>query len=290
MALNLPNALGPWKPKITRIHQMWVQPCSIKVWVWMAGYFAASPAILFSFHTPDCLDWAGERIRRGHHRRRKGLLTPADLAKPIAPPNNAIGHAGFAMYNMAQRIGWWLTLIDGVGEWVIQGTSFAYEWSGCPDPNNGYANLTMTNQVPILFPAGTYIINQWLVEEQRIFRCGPTGIATPKDQSVGVGMSISTTPGMFPPLPDCQWSARVVDLMSGFQSPLLTPDVQASGNSTLAWFDALAGGAGERGHNYVVVVNKTEGVFFVNNATFNASGTSLEGVGSEFCGKKPLKD
>lgn len=278
-----PAWLGPWKPKVTRIQNMWVQPCNVNVFVWMAGYFAASPVIAFSILSPDCLDAAGERVRRGHHKGRASVLKIADWAKPLAPPDNIAGKIGFALYNMSQRIGWYFTLIDATQDWIIHGTSFAYQWSGCQDPNQGHCTLTMDNKVPLLLPETTSLIYQWDLVSQHIFRGGGTGIATPKGHNVGIGFHITQNLNQHPPLPDCTFLCRVVDQNSNMDSGFLSPRLDSNGNRSSMWFEPLGGDILEA-HNYVVIVSKSYGVMDVSG-TFTASGTNWEGVAKSACGR-----
>lgn len=279
-----PGWLGPWAPKITRIQNMWTQPCQIPVFIWMAGFFAASPVIAFNILSPDCLDAAGERVRRGHKTTRKSVLRIADWATPLAPPNNAAGRIGFALYNMSQRIGWYMTVIDATLDWVIHGTSFAYQWSGCSDPNQGHAYVKMDNKVPLLLPATTSLIYQWDLVSQHIFRGGATGVLSPRGHSVGYGFHLQQNMNRHLPLKDCGFSVRIADQQSEYISDPLTPGPVANGKRSVMWFDTLAGGAGDP-HHYVAIVTKDYGVFNVSG-TMTLSGTNLEGIAKSACGSK----
>lgn len=278
-----PAWLGPFAPKITRIQNIWTQPCQIPVLIWMAGYFAASPVIAFNILSPDCLDAAGERVRKGHHRGRKSVLKIADWAKPLAPPDNVAGKIGFALYNMSQRLGWYLTLIDATEDWVIHGTSFAYQWSGCNDPNQGYAIAGLDNAVPLLLPATTSLIYSWNRITDHIFKAGGTGVKSPRGHSVGYGFHLAQNMNRHPPLPDCSWSVVIADQNSDWTGVPMSPGPEANGKRNVLDFQQFSGDAFQA-HNYVAIVTKSYGVFDVTG-TFSLSGDNYEGLAKSACGK-----
>lgn len=282
MALQLPNSLGPWQPKVTRIRQLWVQPCNVNPFIWVAGYFAASPVILFNILSPDCLDYTADRVRRGHRRRRKMKWSITDHSDPINLKGDAAGWFAFKGLQLAQRVGWYFLIADATLDWVIHGTSFAYQWSGCEDPNAPRATLEMENKVPLLLPATTSRITQWDVKEAVILTAGPAGIASPKGIAAGVGFTLTQNMFRHPPLQDCNWTARVVDLISGTSYGPFDPVTQPNGNRAVTWASPVTGTADET-HNWTVVVTKDFGVFDVSG-NFTASGTDLAGISKSACG------
>lgn len=276
------DPLKLWRPKITRIHKMWAQPCNIEPLMWFAGWFAATPVLFGSILSPDCLDATADRVRAGHRRRRRGSINVADYADPIAAPKGGLGGAVYAAGQLAQKAGFYLMLADAGLDFVIHGTSLAYRWSGCEDPNEGRATLTMKNTVPMPFGAGTDICRSWLVEEAHIYAADPTGIATPRGHASGVGFSITQHTGMFPPLEDCTFTARVIDRNGQRLTGPLVPEPGFDGQNSVTWFSSSTGAATEP-HRYQVVITKTPGVLCVSGL-LTASGANLEGATKSACG------
>lgn len=289
MAINTGTLLKPFTKKITRIEQMWTQPCGINPFIWILGYFAASPAIAYAFLQPDCLDDASERVRIGHHRRRKGSLRIADYAKPLSPPDNKAGWIGFRTYELSQRIGWWITLIDGVEDWVIYGTSFAYQWSGCADPKDGYASVGFDNALVTLLPAHTFTIKVWRRIDAYIFTAGPTGIATPSGFSPRPAFNLSQNMNTHPPLPDADWTAQLLDSGGRPIGPLHFPITNPSGTRSVTWATAEPQDITKR-HEFQVQITKSFGILNMNG-TLVVSGMNAEGFDASACGRHiPLSD
>lgn len=282
----LPNT-GPldklWKPKVTRIIDMWTQPCNINPLVWVTAYIAASPTIAFSFLSPDCIDHAYDRFRQGKRPGRRGSMNMADSAKPINLGNSGLNQWAFSIGGWAQRAGFYLTLIDATQDWIIHGTSFAYQWSGCQDPNQGHASLSMNGAVPMLFPAQTGLIDTWSVDSAVHLSAGPGGIAIPRGFGPGIGYSLSQRLNVFPPLPDCNFSSRLVDVTTGWKGPWSTGGAAVAGIKSHAYYNKLAGDA-DASHLFRVEVQKDAGVLCVDG-TMTGSGLNLEGLSKSACGQ-----
>lgn len=283
MALNLTPNIGPWSPKVSQIMKMWIQPCNVDPLIWVAAYFAASPSIAYAFLAPDCKDYVYDRFRAAGRRRRQGTYNVADFADPINPKKGSrFDYWVFTMGKYAQIPGAFFTLVDGILETAIMGTSLAYQWNGCKDPAAGWASLSMTDQVPILLPAGEYILNQWLVEGNHLFGAGPTGISTPRGYEAGVGFSITQKVDQWKPLPDCNWTAQLWDEHGNDLSGEIVPTEDKNGNYTATWFSSTTPYANQA-HNYKVVVFKDYGVFYVDGM-MTASGSDLGAIGKTGCG------
>lgn len=282
MAMQPKDLLKPWKSKITRIEQMWMQNCSTNFFLWMLGYFAATPTLVTSFLAPDCLDYTADRVRPGHKRRRKGVLSAGELSSPLGADGKGEGWVGYKLLAGAQRIGFYLTVIDATLDWVIHGTSFAYQLNGCKDPNQGFASLYMQNQVPFLLPARSGAIAHWHLEERHIFTTAGAGIRSPKGHAAGAGFNLDQIPDGFLPLQDCTFSARLIDVATGWTGPWQDPRKDDAGNNVYTYFNPIAGAADESNF-FMVEIEKSFGVMYVNG-TFYASGLNLEGVTKSACG------
>jgi hypothetical protein len=283
VAITIPKQLGPWKPKLTKIYNMWTQPCDVNPIIWMTAYFAASPVIAYSVLTPDCLDIAGERMRVGHRKQRKGSIRMADYANPINVPGQGYMQVAFKFYSAAQRIGWYLTIIDATLEWVVVGTSLAYQWTGCQDPESPRATLDMQNAVLFLLPASTFFINTWRIVSYAHLSPGPGGIPVPKGYAVSCGFTLTQIQNAYPGLPDANWQARIVDVIGENTTPWQTPGAWKDGARGVTFYQPVTGEL-ERNHLYRVQVQKTFGVL-VASGDFVAAGDDLKGISKSACGK-----
>jgi len=289
MAMQLNDPTRPWRAKLTRIKKMWLQPCQVDVFVWTFGFFVASPVLLFSLHSPDCIDYAYDRARIGHRKSRKGLINPAQMATPLTPPSTGYGWAAFQLGNFAQRIGFYMTMIDASLDWVIYGTSFAYQLSGCRDPSKGYGTVFFNDTVPFLgFGVGDHEVDSWATGSAHIFQISQNGIGAPVGHSANAGFSITQKPfpsgGSKP-----AFTARIIDLQTGQQTLPVPGSDNPNGtrSATFLWDDPIDV---TRPHDFRLIIHLNENGIWYGSAMMNASGDNYENLTKDYCGQKPLKD
>lgn len=251
--------------------------------IWFLAYIAASPQLAYAFVAPDCIDHTADRVRGGHRRRRKGTYNIADFADPLTAPGKGEKWIGYSLLKYAQHVGFWLTLIDATLDWTILGTSFAYQWSGCSDPNQGWAQCKIEGGIPALFPAQTLKINIWTPVGSNIYRTSPVGILVPRGHAAGCGFSLKSYPDPFPPLPEATWTATLLDVESGRNYGIQEPTLQPDGSRTLMFAAPVTNNADDGG-NFQVVLTKSDGVLKMDG-NMSASGANLEGITKSACGK-----
>lgn len=289
MAMHLNDPTKPWRQKIGYIKQMWLQPCQTDVLFWVLGSFAAAPVILYHIHEPDCLDYQADRVRAGHKKRRQGSINPADSAKPIAAPTEGLSWVVFKLGTYAQRIGFYMTLIDATLDYVIHMTSFAYQLSGCRDPNTAFANCFFNDTVPFLgFVPNDYPVDVFSSGASHIFIASNDGIVCGTGFSAFSGYTLTQKPfpvgGSKP-----AWTAYIRDDPSGARSlpvnPVDNPDGTRS--ATMLWTGAIDV---TKAHNFKLIIKLTETGIWYGSGLLTASGDSFDGIAKSFCSKKPLKD
>ena len=274
--------VGKWKAKVTYIEKMWAQPCGASPTLMVLGAFAALPSIAWAIFQPDCLDHTFDRIGRPHGRRRRPTFKVEDFASPLAAPKSGWGWAMFQGAKLAQRAGFYALLIDAYLDWHIAGTSLAFQWNGCEDPNQGFANLTQTNAVAALFPAAQFMMNTWTVEEAHIFGGGGTGIDTPSGHEAGVGFSLTQIMNQFPPLPDCTFTAKLIDTVTGWSGPTGI-QYEGTGEAPQISYQSSNHTFSQFGHAFRIICTKTAGVMVVDGH-MSAGGINLTGVKPTACG------
>lgn len=269
-------------PKVTRILEMWAQPCNVNPIIWVTAYLAASPTLAVAFLEPDCLDLAYDRFRLGHKPKRKGHQNINALLSPIGIPKKGLNTVAFALGALAQRVGFFLTLIDATQDWVIHGTSLAYQWNGCNDPNVGHATLTMSGVYPFLFFPQENPIGTWHVEPGGTLSAGPGGVAVPNLYAAGAGFSLSQIKNTIPGLPDASWSARLRDYNADWRGPWIDPGAY-QGDIRTATFSRSTLPPQTRPGVFRVEVRKGAGVLCMSGV-FNVSGAYGTGIGKSACG------
>jgi hypothetical protein len=279
---------GRYALKATKIYRQFANPCSPTPEAWFLGYFAAAPALLWSLYGPDCQDQAYARFRKPHGSRRHTLLNISASSLPVAPPGSGIGWALFQGAEFAQRVGWYMLLADSFADWIIAGTSQAYKFSQCTEPGGAYCQMSATPGLQAGLGPGEYLYSYWHVQNQHIFSGGFSGINCPDGYNPGIGFSLNQVSGMIPELPDASWSARIVDEASGISSPWFDASPKKAGGSALTHF-AMDWGFTSTFHAFRVYIQKSYGVFWIQNGTMSAYGGPKFNLGPSFCAKSALK-
>lgn len=130
-----------WARKIGYVEHAWAQPCNISPIVAVLAAFDATPYMLIALYKPDLFDEATERLQRTHRKRRRGRFTFVDWFR--AGYQIPVGRFQIAWFNIgawAQRIGWYMLILDAGAGWLVNWTTAAYKWSGCEVPANWWGN------------------------------------------------------------------------------------------------------------------------------------------------------
>lgn len=278
---NIPYVAG-WKAKITRIKKIWMQPCDINPIIWALGYFAATPAIIYGLVKPDCLDATFDRIGRKHRKRRKASWSPEGMASPLPAPKGGIQWYAWRAAQWAQRAGFWAIIIDGTFDWVIHGTSFAFQLSGCEDPNQGYATVEASHVLLEGEQGVPNLFDEWIPTSAHIFTAGSEGINTPQGHAIGVGLSVTQNLGLWP-LPDARLTFVLYDAITDEYSPELEPKDIDANTRGISWSSPTMGAADKRHAYRLLTVKHGEGVVEIS-AFLQVSGVNLESFETDMCG------
>lgn len=275
--------LNPWAPKATQIRRIMAQPCDVDAWIWVTGFFAASPVFLFSVFSPDCVDYTADRFRLAARRRRKVIMSPSDLIRPTTPQDINTGQVPFKILSAAQKVGFYFLLVDATLDWIITGTSFAYQWQGCVDPTAGYGTCTMVHKVPEAYAAGSGYITSWNRHNDYIFRAGPNGVAVPKGYAASAGFSHAQILNQFPGLPDADVRLRVRDNIGGnILVDWMDPGYDKDGRRGVNW-SAPSTLDLDSSHTVCVEFEKGPGAWMCD-ADLTVSGDQIGGFAKSACG------
>ena len=127
--------------QVGQVIDIWGDGCSPQPSIFIRGFFEYTPLLLWSLFKPDPFDLVFDRLGQRHKRKRRRRFRVKDfdaLGGPKIP-----GERGF-MYQsikLVQRIGWYLIIVDATSDFLINWTSMAYQWSGCPAPSPGSASF-----------------------------------------------------------------------------------------------------------------------------------------------------
>lgn len=266
--------IGPWTAKTGHVIDILSTPCAITPTVMIKAAWHATPRLLIALTKPDRYDLVTKRWGGGHKRRSKRRFKVIDeLVSEIPVPKNKISAAIFNLGNWAQRIGWYMLVVDATETFAIEWTSAAYQWSGCQTPGAPYCNMNIVGHGPMLpYEAGAHIINIWDLISRRIYSGDGNSISTTAgtEQSFGVGIQTQPVP---PGFKQASLSGgRIIDLVTDRTIADLTEVTLNDGHQYLTTFANLWGGA-EPGRNCAVEIVKSEGYYDIGGSTFQAYGS-----------------
>lgn len=123
--------------KIGQVYDVLSSPCDIDTSIWIKAAFHATPYLLLSLTTPECLDIDLDRGGRRHKRLRRFRFRWTQILQPTLVIRGAPTVVRF-LFNAYERTAWYLLVVDASLDFLVNWTSMAYQWSECDTPNNPY--------------------------------------------------------------------------------------------------------------------------------------------------------
>lgn len=130
-----------WEYKVGRAVELWAAPCNPTPEIWVSAFFHDIPHLVWSLTKPDSLDLSVARFGVRHKRKPKkrfNLIDDMISSSPI--PKGKLATALFAGQELAQRVGWYMLVVDATTDFVINWVSTAYRWDGCDNAAAGYGS------------------------------------------------------------------------------------------------------------------------------------------------------
>jgi hypothetical protein len=191
--------IGGELAKIGRVFDMASLPCQPTPEIWVLAFWYGIPRMLWSLFKPDTLDetWSRVGVRRGFKRRgRFKFFDQYQEAQPIKLPPGLrwVRFAG----DWAQRVGWWLLIVDAAIDHAMYWQSAAMSFDGCATDNNPFALGDGDNLAVSHFPFWQDI--PVAVTQTFIFGGGVGQVSVPPGFGYYAGFSLSSignpnTPG-----------------------------------------------------------------------------------------------
>ena len=209
--------IGPWISRAGQVRAMMATPCTIEPEVWVLAGFHSLPMLVWSLFKPDAFDMTTERLGRKHkkHRKRRfkfgGLIFDEEFEKG----KGKLRWAVFSLGQLAERIGWWMLIIDASTELAVHWTSTAYTWSGCPTPQ-GAAAKTACSDMRGSVSGGSDVFAGWnAVYAQAPLTAAISRIFVPpgRNSVPMLNFEITDPPAPWPRSPSIQ--VHLMDLKSG---------------------------------------------------------------------------
>jgi hypothetical protein len=133
--------IGKELAKIGHIYDMATLPCTPTPEIWVLAFWYGIPRLLWSLYKPDPLDETWSRVGRTRGIKRRQRLTfteeyTADI--PLKPALYWVRWAG----DWAQRVGWWMLIVDAAIDHAMYWQSAAMAFEGCKTEGAAYAQAS----------------------------------------------------------------------------------------------------------------------------------------------------
>jgi hypothetical protein len=206
--------IGPWLGRIGQVRDIMATPCEIDPEVWVLAFFNGLPSVAASLYKPDPFDLITERFHRPHKRRRRRRVKDATLLLPIEAPGKGLAWAVFKVGKLAERLNWYMIVIDAGVELSYHWSSMAYIWSGCKTPDSVGASISINKDLYKVDNGATW--GNWDVGEAKLpVTANNNGISVPAGLQGSI--SIRCTIGKPPEDkgPASRVTVRLIDTVGG---------------------------------------------------------------------------
>lgn len=263
--------IGPWYGRIGRIHQIAALPCAIEPQIVIQAAVVAAPRLIYSLFGPDCIDDAYDYLKGkpGRHRRQNFFKTRGVVGAP-GSGLNGLATMLVPLGDLAQRLGWYMALVDGISEFVVNWTSLMYQYQGCRGLDTPFANATTAEGFNLCPGFGGHVVCSWNKVGAHIFDVGFTELVVPAGYNPGVGFSVSTGPNPIGP-PHGTFSPRLIGPRDGIVWGEPTVQPKPGGVTTYTFYNFSSYGPTDGGV-YRVAGQTQGGPVWVTGGSFFAYG------------------
>lgn len=121
--------------QVGQVYSIVAQTCTPKPWITVNAFFAYAPKLAWSLVKPEVEDQLTNRFGRRHKkvRRRKFYINFLDSID--FSPKNFATKAIFGGFAVTERLGYYVLVVDATTDFLVNWTSMAYTFSGCPSGN-----------------------------------------------------------------------------------------------------------------------------------------------------------
>lgn len=126
--------IGPWLGTIGRVKALTAAPCDPEPGIYALAAFMEAPNAVYTLFGPDCVDEAFDSFRGSKHHKGRRLRVKKGIMERGSPPTAGWGWKFFRAGELAQRIGWYVAVVDVTLDFTLNWTSLAYAWTGCDTP------------------------------------------------------------------------------------------------------------------------------------------------------------
>lgn len=270
--------IGPWVGRVSHLVDIAATPCDISPSIQVYAMFNALPMLLISLYKPDTLDLVQERWGGPHKKKPKKRFRFTDLI--LSQPGPKKGQFGWVTFNLgawAQRLGWYMLVVDSTIDFAVNWTTTAYQWAGCATPGTPFARCDAPDVNLGGAPVTWGLWSFWQPVGFKDFGINPDSIDVPAGYDSTASANLIFGPPTFPVPPVSGASCRLVDLLTG--------QVFAEGDAAPQPEGGFAWGLLDKqwanvnpARKYAVQVSHDAGWYNPFGSSFNAYGSKDIGI------------
>jgi len=270
--------IGNWVGRVGHVIDILGRPCQAEMDVMVYAVWANAPRLLLALYKPDRLDLVTQRWQGGHKSRNKRKFKIIDELAPKTPVPKG---AGWAMWtiagDLAQKIGYYVMVVDATTDFAVHWTSTAYALAGCKVPGTPYTKAHLEENVLGPYAAGRYKFDFWHVDEAHVFSADAASISIPNGYIWSASAGFAQLPLN---LPIQEAAVSGIELVNSLTGDVLaecemrqTHDGQHAAMAVYRRFDAVNVGA-----HLETYITKSDGFYRTGPAFFQSYGDLSNGL------------
>jgi len=268
--------LGKWYGRVGRVIHILSLPCQPTPQIWVYAAFVSTPRLLWSLFKPDFIDLKYDQVKAGFKRHgRKGKFKIHTMDVPKYPTPRGLGWAVFEAAEFAQRVGWYLCVIDATTEFAVNWTTLAYQYQGCTTPGVAHANMNLPDPKNFGPLPGQFTVTGWNTLSEDGFAGSTSGIGIPAGFNYTASAGVAVTDPHIPGYPFAPTTFKIVDVANNVTIATLDENVEPDGSRTYQTQSFQPFGPKPL-HNLRLIVEMGAGVALVTSGSFTAYGSKLK--------------
>lgn len=269
--------LGKWYSRAGRTYEIWSSPCNPEPMIAVYAAWVSLPRLVWTLFKPDFIDLKYDQVKAGFHRHgRKGKFKIHTIDVPKYPVPKGLGWALFAGAEFAQRVGWYLSVIDVTTEFAVNWSTLTYQYSGCIAPGVSFGNCSGGWNFNYGGGGSQRYLGFDTFDRTNDMSATVAGVGVPVGYnymaSAGCGMGPPSVPGAdFGTGSTALWDFSANQKLADIDM-VKNPDGTSSGSTNFYWNAGPMPGA-DLG---IMVTSNGDGFFTIPNATLLVTASKLK--------------
>jgi len=130
---------------VGQVYDILVTPCGVDTYISVLAFFNYLPRLAWSIYKPTPLDSFTEMLSRRKKRRKRRRFTYTDFIDPVeVGKKGSVRWVTWKIFAASERIGWYFIVIDSTVDFLVNWSSMAYAFTGCPVGGAPHAQASNT--------------------------------------------------------------------------------------------------------------------------------------------------